>query len=103
MGIRIRNKLNALQTGRVRRRFNDLIYKLGGPRIVSLDTDFSYGYLRAILGSSKRVPSPKLISSLLSQYKDEIDSKFTREYLRPDLTPSQWRAIEDSTNSPEKA
>lgn len=79
---------------KIKDRFKLFIKSCGGASVVSKDSIFSYGYIRAIIGSKTRLPSPRLILILVNRYNKDISKKYTKEYLRPDLLPAQWRVIE---------
>ena len=94
MACKINNNISTTTRNLIRGRFKKFIDSIGGATTVSKDTSYSYGYLRSILGSKDRLPSPSLIQSLTNKYQEEVDSKFSREYLRPDVTNAQWRTVE---------
>ena len=93
MNMRIKNDISDKARIQIRERFKAFIKACGGAALVSKDTEFSYGYLRGTLGNASRVPSPRMIHILAEHYADEVDKKFTREYLRPDVLPAQWRVL----------
>lgn len=95
MPLKIKNTITKTQHKQIKDRFAAFIKACGGASLVSKDTEVSFGHLRSTLGSKERLPSPNMILQLTQHFKDEVAEKFTREYLRPDVTPAQWRVLEE--------
>ncbi len=88
---------------KIKDRFKLFIKSCGGAALVAKDSIFSYGYIRAIIGSKTRLPSPRLILILVGRYSSDISKKYTKEYLRPDLLLAQWRVLETELKAESKA
>lgn len=94
MASKISNDVNVEMTTKIKTRFKNFVKSCGGAALMSKDSIFSYGYIRATIGSRTRLPSPRMVLILTARYRDDVSKRYTKEYLRPDLLPAQWRVLE---------
>ena len=91
---RIRNDITPAMRSTINERLKMLVKTAGGPIAVCEKAGISIGTLKGYLGSKERVVSPKVLAKLLDVFTDVLPKKFTREYMRPDILPSQWERLE---------
>lgn len=94
MKFRVKNKISDAQIKTIKTRFKDLLTQAGGPTTVAHRTGIAIGTLKSIQGDKTRVISPSVANQICLKFKGEIGKKFTREYLRPDITVAQWERFD---------
>ena len=80
MSLKINNKISDDVKNKILERFKLFIKACGGASLVAKDSIFSHGYIRGILGSKTRLPSPRIVLILSNRYRYIINKKFTRDY-----------------------
>ena len=92
--FRVKNNLDEEDVEVLKARFSDFIKQAGGAVAVANFADMPIGTLKSTLGDPNRCVSPMLADSLCNLFAADVDNKFTREHLRPDVTRAQWARLD---------
>lgn len=107
VSFRVRNKITEKVKTDTRARFAAFLGAAGGATSIAHSTGVSIGLIKGVQGNKDRLISPVMAVRLTEMLSSIVPDKFTREYLRPDLTSIQWERldylIEQCEKKPEPA
>lgn len=94
IAFRVKSNITEKVKQSTRLRFAEFIKLAGGATSLAHVTGVSIGLIKGVQGNKDRMISPVMAARLTQHMKGQVSDKFTREYLRPDLTQSQWERLD---------
>lgn len=94
IAFRVKSSITEKSKQSARLRFAEFIKAAGGATSLAHVTGVSIGLIKGVQGNKSRMISPVMAARLTDHMKGQLSDKFTREYLRPDLTQSQWERLD---------
>lgn len=92
--FKVRSIVSPSEKKRIRKAFAEFIAAAGGVSTIVHATSIPEGSIKGVQGNKERLISPILAHRLAEMLKGKIDAKYTREFLRPDITPLQWDRLD---------
>ena len=97
--VRIRTRASDNERLMMSERFKEFVGQAGGALSVARESSLTKRYILNVCSCNPRVISPAMATRLVEVYKGRVDPKFTREYLRPDVSEAQWQLIDAQMKS----
>jgi len=94
VSFRVRNSITEKAKADARARFAAFLNAAGGATSIAHSTGVSIGLIKGVQGNKDRLISPLMAVRLTEMLSSVVPDKFTREYLRPDLTAIQWERLD---------
>ncbi len=92
--FKVRSIVSLTEKKKIRKAFAEFITAAGGVSTIVHATSIPEGSIKGVQGNKERLISPVLAHRLSDLLKGSIDAKYTREFLRPDITQLQWDRLD---------